>query len=185
MKSKFDPQIHHRRSIRLQDYDYASEGAYFVTTVTQGRVCLLGEIVDGKMCLNRYGEIVQRWWNEIPIHFPNVEIGAFVIMPNHVHGVIFIIDQRTGEVFPPHNEPKPLHKPTLGQIIAYFKYQSTKEMNLANVTGTIAKFWQRNYFEHIIRNDQELQQKTNYILDNPSRWRSDRENSTNRRSPGA
>ena len=115
MKSKFDPQIHHRRSIRLQDYDYASEGAYFVTTVTQGRVCLLGEIVDGKMCLNRYGEIVQRWWNEIPIHFPNVEIGAFVIMPNHVHGVIFIIDQRTGEVFPPHNEPKPLHNQALSR----------------------------------------------------------------------
>jgi REP element-mobilizing transposase RayT len=183
MKSRFDPQIHHRRSIRLKDYDYASEGAYFVTTVTQGRVCIFGEIVDGKMRLNRYGEIVQEWWNEIPIHFPNVEIGAFVIMPNHVHGIIFILDQRTGAVFPLHNGPKPLRISTLGQIIAYFKYQSTKEMNLADGTGTIAKFWQRNYYERIIRNEKELKQKTDYILDNPSRWHVDQENLT-KKSPG-
>jgi putative transposase len=185
MKSRFDPQKHHRRSIRWKSYDYAAEGAYFVTTVTEGRACLFGEIVNGKMRLNRYGEIIQKWWNEIPIHFPSVEIGAFAIMPNHVHGIIFISDKRTGDVLPPHNEPKPLLKPTLGQIIAYFKYQSTKEMNLADGTGTITKFWQRNYYEHIIRNEQELQQKTNYVLDNPSHWRSERENPTNRKSPGA
>ena len=91
------------------------------------------------MHLSEYGKIVQKWWNEIPIHFPNVELGAFVIMPNHVHGIIFIIEERRGEVLSPRNDPNhdnqnennkgaetaPLRKPTLGQIVAYFKYQST------------------------------------------------------------
>jgi len=191
--SKFDPARHHRRSIRLKGYDYASEGAYFVTIVTQGRECLFGGIVDGEMHLSKYGKIIQKWWNEIPMHFPNVETGAFVIMPNHIHGIIFITDERRGEVISPHNkevisppdnqksnntggenslqgrETLPLHKPTLGQIVGYFKYQSTKEMNGIDNTGTITKFWQRNYYEHIIRNEKDLQQKTDYIFDNPSR----------------
>jgi REP element-mobilizing transposase RayT len=93
-KTKFDPQQHHRRSIRLRGYDYSSEGAYNVTIVVQGRECLFGEIIDGQMYLNQYGEIVQKWWNEIPNHFPNVELGALVIMPNHVHGIIFITAER-------------------------------------------------------------------------------------------
>ncbi len=86
-KPKFDPTKHHRRSIRLKGYDYASEGAYFVTIVTQGRECLFGEIINGEMHLSKYGEIVQKWWNEISLHFPNVETGAFIIMPNHIHGL--------------------------------------------------------------------------------------------------
>lgn len=210
MKSKFDPQKHHRRSIRMKGFDYSSEGAYYVTIVAQGRECLFGEIVDGEMRLNEYGEIVQKWWNEIPIHFPNVELGAFVIMPNHVHGIIYIIEERRGEVLSPRDNPNgnnlndtnqggkmlpndipninnrdagklggetpPLRKPTLGQIVAYFKYQSTKEMNRIETPNAITRFWQRNYYEHIIRNEKELQQKTDYILDNPSRWDEDDEN---------
>ena len=176
MKPIFDPQKHHRRSIRLRGYDYASEGAYFVTIVTQERANLFGEIVDSKMRPNRYGEIVEKWWNEIPIHFLNVDIGAFVVMPNHVHGIIFILDILTGEVITTDDKPKSLRKPTLGQIIAYFKYQSTKEMNSLDNTGTVTKLWQRNYYEHIIRNHNELQQKTKYILGNPSHWKDDQEN---------
>lgn len=217
MKSKFDPQKHHRRSIRMKGFDYSSEGAYYVTIVAQGRECLFGEIVDGEMRLNEYGEIVQKWWNEIPIHFPNVELGAFVIMPNHVHGIIYIIEERRGEVLSPRDNPNannlnvgnqggaplpndipnninqdvsnwggetpnqggetpPLQRPTLGQIVAYFKYQSTKEMNRIETPNAITRFWQRNYYEHIIRNEKELQQKTDYILDNPSRWDEDDEN---------
>lgn len=210
MKSKFDPQKHHRRSIRLKGFDYSSEGAYYVTIVAQGRECLFGEIVDGEMRLNEYGEIVQKWWDEIPIHFPNVELGVFVIMPNHVHGIIYIIEERRGEVLSPRDNPNannlndtnqggkmlpndipninnrdagklggetpPLRKPTLGQIVAYFKYQSTKEMNRIETPNAITRFWQRNYYEHIIRNEKELQQKTDYILDNPSRWDEDDEN---------
>jgi putative transposase len=161
---KFDPQKHHRHSIRLKGYNYASEGAYYVTIVTQGRECLFGEIVDG--------EIVQKWWNDIGAHFPNVETGAFVIMPNHVHRIMFITNKRRGEVISPRNDPNQnnsfinqdlneiqggetlrLRKRTLGQIIADFRYQSTKEMNLVDDTGTITKLWQRNYYEHIIRNE--------------------------------
>jgi REP element-mobilizing transposase RayT len=197
-KSRFDPQKHHRRSIRLKGYDYSQEGAYYVTIVTQGRVCLFGEIIDGEMHLNAYGEIIQKWWYEIPIHFPNVELGAFVIMPNHVHGIIFIIAERRGEVLSPRDDPNrniqdayvdgtnksggvtpPLRKPTLGQIIAYFKYQSTKMMNLIETDKAITRFWQRNFYEHIIRNEQDLQNKTDYINANPSLWDEDDNNPRN------
>jgi len=208
MKSKFDPQKHHRRSIRLKDYDYASEGAYYVTIVAYGRECLFGEIIDNEMYQSTYGEIVQKWWDEIPVRFPNVDLGAFVVMPNHVHGIIVIPAQRRGDVLSPSNDPNqndlqitnnndvfyqteefmetnlknlggktpPLRKPTLGQIVAYFKYQATKEMNKVEDVQTITKFWQRNYYEHIIRNQKVLKQKTDYILDNPSRWDDDEEN---------
>lgn len=189
MKSKFAPQKHHRRSIRLKGYDYSSEGAYYVTIVVQGRECLFGEIIDGEMHLNEYGVIVQKWWDEIPNHFPNVELGAFVVMPNHVHGIFWIIDERRGEVVSPRYNPNnniqdvdlnstnnkgrgtlPLRKPTLGQIVAYFKYRSTKEMNRIETDNAITKFWQRNYYEHIIRDEKDLQNKIDYINSNPSLW---------------
>ena len=89
---KFDPKVHHRRSIRLQGYDYSQAGAYYVTIVTWHREFLFGEIANKEMMLSRYGEIVQKWWGEIPVHFPNVETDAFIIMPNHIHGIIFILE---------------------------------------------------------------------------------------------
>jgi putative transposase len=197
-RSKFDPQKHHRRSIRLKGYDYSTDGAYYVTIVTQGRECLFGAIVDGEMRLNEYGEIVKKWWNEIPIHFPTVELGVFVIMPNHVHGIIFITTERRGEVVSPHDNPNnniqdayggatyhqggetpPLRKWTLGQIVAYFKYQSTKEMNRIETEKAITKFWQRNYYEHIIRDEKDLQSKTDYIEANPTLWDEDDDNPQN------
>ena len=200
MKTKFDPQKHHRHSIRLRGYDYSQVGAYYVTIVAQDRECLFGEIIDKGMYLSKSGEIVLKWWNEIPIHFPNVETGAFVIMPNHTHGNIFIIEDHTGEVLSPRDiennnylgannkntnnqgrETLPLRKPTLGQIVAYFKYQSTKELNKIETDKAITNFWQRNYYEHVIRNEKELKQKTDYILDNPSRWDEDEENPLNRK----
>jgi REP element-mobilizing transposase RayT len=198
--SKFDPQKHHRRSIRLKGFDYSAAGAYFVTIVVQGRECLFGEILDGEMCLNEYGAIVQKWWNEIPIHFPNVDLGVFVTMPNHVHGIIFITSERRGEVLSPSNNPNndiqavdvdesnnldgdasqpPLRRPTLGQIVAYFKYQSTKEMDRIESNKAITKFWQRSYYEHIIRDEKDLQNKTGYIHANPSLWHEDDNNPKN------
>ncbi len=187
---KFDPQKpfdpaqdrHHRRSIRLKGYDYSQAGAYFVTVVAWHRECLFGEIRNAEMRLSRYGEIAQKWWNEIYVHFPNVETGAFVIMTNHVHGIIWIHGCRgTVSVLSDNvhhqtqgGETPPLR--TLGQIIAYFKYQSTKEMNLLDNTGTVTKFWQRNYYEHIIRNERDLQNKTDYIEANPMLWGKDDEN---------
>jgi len=185
---KFDPQKHHRRSIRLPHYDYTQAGAYFVTIVAWHRECLFGEIRNGEMMLSRYGEIVQKWWTEIPVHFPNVETGAFIIMPNHVHGII-LIEERRGTVPVPDDdiyphikggETPPLRMPTLGQIVAYFKYKSTKEMNLADNTGTVTKFWQRNYYEHIIRDDIDLHNKADYIDSNPLLWDQDDENPANK-----
>ena len=145
-----------------------------------------------------YGEIVQKWWDEIPNHFLNVELGAFIIMPNHVHGIIFITTERRGEVLSSRDNPNkniqdmnmdginkqggetpPLHKPTLGQIVAYFKYQSTKEMNLIETEQAITKFWQRNYYEHILRDQKDLQNKTDYIEANPSLWDEDDNNPAN------
>ena len=132
------------------------------------------------MVLSRYGKIVQKWWDEI-----------------HVHGIIYILnrrgtvpvpkDYRANEISYNNNilpeiqggETPPLRKPTLGQIVAYFKYQSTKEMNLLDNTGTVTKFWQRNYYEHIIRNEQDLQNKTDYIEANPLLWDQDDENPIN------
>jgi REP element-mobilizing transposase RayT len=139
--------------------------------------------------LSRYGQIVQKWWAEIPIHFSNVETGAFVVMPNHVHGIIFIVNRR-GTVPVPDDktyhyilggETPPLRRPTLGQIVAYFKYKSTKEMNLLDNRGTVTKFWQRNYYEHIIRDEADLQIKTDYIQANPLLWDEDDENPINRK----
>lgn len=204
MKSKFDPQKHHRRSIRLKGYDYSSEGAYFVTIVAQGRECLFGEIVDGEMRLNEAGEMVVRWWNELPNKFPNIELGEFVVMPNHFHGIIFIMpnvgaDLRVcpdGERVCPDGEendspqkgehmgsPQQAGSPlrvSLSQMIQWFKTMTTNEyirgVKQLNWKPFIGKVWQRNYYEHIIRNEKELQQKTDYILVNPSRWDEDDEN---------
>ena len=91
---KFDPRIHHRRSIRLKGYDYRQAGGYFVTMVTQGRDMLFGEVVNGEMILNDAGEMIVRWWLELPNKFPNVNVDIFVVMPNHFHGIIFIMDER-------------------------------------------------------------------------------------------
>ena len=91
---KFDPKIHHRTSIRLQGYDYTQAGAYFITIVTQQRTCLFGNIIDGALALNDYGRIADKCWRAISEHFPHVELGEYVVMPNHIHGIIVIHDGR-------------------------------------------------------------------------------------------
>jgi REP element-mobilizing transposase RayT len=199
MAAKFDPNKHYRRSIRLKGYDYSQPGVYFVTIVTRQRECLVGEIMDGEMRLNEYREIVQNWWDEIPKHFPNVETIIFVIIPNHVHGIIVITGERRGTVPMPgvHEQTNvetthsggetpnrgemtsPQRAPTLGQVVAFFKYQSTKEMNALDGTGTFTKFWQRNYYERIIQDEREMAKIWNYIETNPLHWVEDDENPLN------
>jgi putative transposase len=170
---KYNPDIHHRKSIRLLGHDYSSEGEYFMTLCTKDKECVFGEIIDEEMQLSVIGEIAKQCWVEIPKHFQNIELDEYVIMPNHVHGIIIINPikhtQRRGEV------TSPLRKPTLGNIVAYFKYQSTKNINM--FTGTPGlNVWQRNYYEHIIRNEKDLDNTREYIYNNPIKWLFDEEN---------
>jgi REP element-mobilizing transposase RayT len=173
----YDTENHQRRSIRLKEYDYSQEGAYFVTICTHKKVCILSEITNGEMRLNKYGNVVIKCWLEVPHHFPNVEIDTFVVMPNHFHGILVIHDCR-GEVTSPTPkgaETAPLRRYTLGQIMAYFKYQTTKSINqICHTPGT--RLWQRNYYEHVIRNEHDLNDIRQYILDNPVKWDMDENN---------
>jgi REP element-mobilizing transposase RayT len=178
---KFDLQKLHRRSIRLKGYDYSQAGAYFVTLVAYQRDCLFGEIRDAKMVLNDLGTIADECWRAIPDHFQLVELGAHVIMPNHVHGIIIINDSDV--VGAQHAAPLPVPqsspyvKPgSLGAIVRSYKSAVTRRIGRElNATG----IWQRNYYEHIIRNDIDLQRITDYIEANPSRWNDDNENPVN------
>lgn len=118
-----NPTKHQRRSIRLKGYDYSQKGAYFVTICTCNKKCLFGKVVESKIVLNKLGQMFVKCWNEIPIHFPNVELDVFVIMPNHLHGIIVLTDYCRGGVPPPHwkgEATSPLREPTLGRIVAYF-----------------------------------------------------------------
>jgi len=168
-KSKFDPQKHHRRSIRLKGFNYSQAGAYYVTIVTYQRDCLFGEIKNDEMVLSNLGKIADECWRAIPEHFPNVELGAYVVMPNHVHGIILINNNHRKQP----NEPVP---GSLGTVIGSFKSAVSKRIGRQhNATG----IWQRNYYEHIIRDEKDLQNKTDYINANPSLWDNDDDNPRN------
>jgi putative transposase len=165
---KFDPHIHHRRSIRLKGFDYSSAGAYFVTIVAWRREMLFGDVVDGEVVLNDFGKIVAEKWQWLEAQYEYVELGAWVVMPNHFHGILVI---RRGDS---RIAPTPKIKP-LGRLIGAFKTVSTKHINLLrNTEGQVV--WQRNYYEHIIRNDREWENIHRYIESNPSMWAEDEEN---------
>jgi len=170
----YHPARHHRRSIRLRGYDYSQAGAYFVTICTNNRECLFGEVVDGEMRWNDAGRMVNKCWYEIPAHFPHVELDAFVVMPNHVHGIIvvgapFMAPHDSGAM----NQGAMNRAPTLGGMVRSFKAVATRRLRQA---GCSAFAWQRNYYEHIIRNEESLDRIRRYIADNPARWSFDREN---------
>ncbi len=176
MKMKYNPNEHHRRSIRLKNYDYSQPAAYFITICTHNRECIFGEIVDGKMVLIAFGEIAKQCWIEIPQHFPQVQLDAFVIMPNHVHGIIIINDVGAIHELPLQmNQNEFIHhrrKMLIPKIIGRFKMNLAKQINqIRQSPGT--SVWQRNYYERIIRNDYELNQIREYILNNPLQWELD------------
>jgi len=184
----FDPKIHHRRSIRLKGYDYRQAGGYFVTLVTQGREMLFGDVVNSEMVLTDFGKIVAETWQWLETQYPYVALGEWVVMPNHFHGVIFIVDNANDSPMDwdglrdgrggSRSAPTPMgavkRKP-LGRLIGAFKTVSTKNINLARKTEG-ATIWQRNYYEHIIRNEFELDRIARYIESNPARWNEDTEN---------
>jgi putative transposase len=240
---KFDPRQHHRRSIRLKGYDYTQPGAYFVTLCAWRRECLFGELLEGVVRLNPVGKIVETEWKRLPRQFPNIRLDAFVIMPNHIHGIIVIIESvratlsptpgtsSISQPFPNQSEethdgsplpqssespgspplfappvrathipapvasstaspmpidplgdharsplhashPKGLPSGSLGAVMGQFKSRATKRIwALPEYANT--PIWQRNYYEHIIRDETAWCRITKYIRHNPLNWQAD------------
>jgi putative transposase len=156
---------YYRRSIRLPEYDYGSEGYYFVTIVTAGRLELFGTIVDGEMLLSPEGACVERVWANLPRHYPRVSLDAFIVMPNHVHGI---------QILGPDTVAAGKRVP-LSEVVRGFKTFSAHRANaIRGVSST--PLWQRNYYERTIRDDHELQRVRQYIDANPAAWDNDAEN---------
>ena len=186
---KYDPHKHQRRSIRLQGYDYSSRGAYFITICTQNRQCLFGEIDEGKMRLTPLGKIVKEQWNEIPSRFTGIAMDEFIVMPNHIHGIINIVGAPlAGALIADGQNDMGAHAkgapargaPTVGTIIGAYKslcvHHTLKWIKQNEPNRILGKLWQRNYYEHIIRDENELNRIRQYIIDNPEKWEMDREN---------
>ena len=181
---EYNPEIHHRKSIRLKEYDYSQEGYYYVTICTKNMERWFGDVVNGKMKLSAVGEIVKKCWMEIPQHFDNAFVDVFVVMPNHFHGIVVIengfndrgyVNRCRGVACnaPTNVSPKPKSLPT---IIRSFKSAVT---NWCNKHDFSYFQWHRNYYEHIIRNEKELYYKRKYIMNNPLKWEIDENNPTN------
>ena len=209
---KFDPHLHHRRSIRLKGYDYSKEGVYFITICVKDRTCLFGEITDGEMVLNDSGKMVEKEWLALKNRFPNIELHEHVVMPNHFHGILeialgatLVVAQNTSDAQntpvgnntpvtqnhaeiqnelgngQSHDIGRPQgHAPTgktVGDMLDAFKSITTveyihgvKQLGWVPFSG---KLWQRDYYEHIIRNDRSYQTISEYITNNPSKWADD------------
>ena len=194
-----------RRTIRLQNYDYSQPGFYFVTICTSKKKRMFGEIVNDEMHPNEVGKVIQSTWNTLPERFPCVELDEYIIMPNHIHGVIVIEEtsisaprvshssnvperfkryMHANSAPPPHpvgrDKPGPyddasrLHHasalPALGEIVRTFKAVSTHDIRLSEKPNFA---WQTNYYEHIIRNDKDLDRIREYIINNPAHWEED------------
>jgi len=193
----------HRRSIRLPYYDYSQDGAYFITLISHARDRLFGEIIDGKMLLNEFGKIARNNWVKTPSIRPEVKLGKFIVMPNHLHGIIWISkgvsqyaptqssnqsekgvsqyaptqssnqSEKGASQYAPTKRAFRSPSKTLGAIIRGYKSSVTKEINIIRKTSG-SPIWQRNYYEHIIRNEIELNNISHYILNNPQNWGKDK-----------
>ncbi len=172
MVNPFDGEIHDRRSIRLKGYDYFQAGAYFVTICTHGRIPLLGQISGEEVSLTPAGLMISTTWHEIPAHYRGVDVDAFVVMPNHVHGIIVIQDL---------GRPQGVATTalSLGDVVHRFKTMTTRRYSEGVHRSGWSRFderlWQRNYFERVVRDDGELNMIRQYILSNPAKWEEDQE----------
>jgi len=180
---KYNPDKHHRRSIRLKEYDYSQPGWYFVTICTQNRVRLFGDIVNGRMVLNDSGKMVENIWNEIPQNYNNTKIDFYQIMPNHFHGIINIVgtDPRVcperEQTYTGQSQGIAL-KLSLPDLVKRYKSLTTKRfrdwLKQNDLPFFGVKLWQRNYYEHIIRDEQDLNRIRQYIVDNLLKWQDDK-----------
>ena len=200
-----------RRSIRLKGYDYSSPGAYFVTIVTQARLCMFGDVVEDKMCLNDAGAMAKAVWEALPRRFPAVEIDELVIMPNHIHAIITInepdatpsvgaslVDAQNAIRAPSNATPSVgaslvdaqnanhMRGVSLAEIIGAYKSITTVEyvrsVNLNGWQPFHGRLWQRSYYDRIIRDECELHRAREYIVNNPLKWALDSENPANHRT---
>ena len=209
----YQPKKHHRRSIRLKGYDYSQKGLYFITICCQNRICRFGDVVDGEMALNEYGQIAYNEWLKLSDRFSNFELDVFQIMPNHIHGIILLnnvsvvgaavgavgagftpaqIDLNTQNELDIKNNLDAQYDdniratarvaPTVYDIVGAYKSLVANgcleiwKSKWAGVTPVplMGKLWQRNYYEHIIRNEQSYQTISNYIINNPAKWTNDK-----------
>ncbi|MDK2910053.1 MAG: REP-associated tyrosine transposase [Bacteroidales bacterium] len=162
-------------STRLRGWDYRRDGYYFITICTKNRQHFFGEIANGVMVLNETGQVVQKYWYEIPLHFPHVQLDAFVVMPDHIHGIMILqstFDNRcnnkstNGDDAEPNYYSRISPKPqSLSTIIRSYKSICTKMIGVP--------IWQSGFYEHIIRNEPSLQKIRNYIINNPTMWNDD------------
>jgi putative transposase len=198
----YNPDKHHRRTIRLKGYDYSQAGVYFVTICTQNRDCLFGDVTSGEMQKNSAGEMIQKVRNELPLKYSDVAIDEFIVMPNHIHGIIILlvgagpcacplspcaIRQPEGNrLNPEEGQPQGVAPPArliLPDVVHRFKSFTTSQyrmnVTLNNWPPFPGKLWQRNYYEHIIRNENELNRIREYIINNPVQWPEDENNPVN------
>lgn len=189
-------KLPNRKSIRLKGYDYTSAGLYFVTICTQNREHLFGKINNGQMILNDPGKMIEKWYFELENKFSDIKCGEMVIMPNHFHCIIQNVgaDQRvcpntineqppiSGEHVgsPQPGSPQPGSSQPgspLSAVVQWFKTMTTNEyirgVKTKNWKRFDGKLWQRNYWEHIIRNDNSHHRIAQYIIDNPLKWEND------------
>ncbi len=162
-----------RKTIRLKDYDYSQSGAYFITLCSNGHECLFGNVIELKMETTDLGHAVVESWEWLSRQYPYVTLDEWVVMPNHLHGIIIIDGIEAGG-----SRTAPtgvLGQKGLGSLIGAFKTVSTKRINLLRNTPALA-VWQRNYYEHIIRDDREMDEIREYIVNNPAKWAEDKYN---------
>ena len=171
-----------RKSIRLPGFDYSQPGAYFITVCTRNRASILGDVTEGKLCLSAAGRLAQAVWEELPQHYPHVHLDAWTVMPNHVHGIAILksdsVDHVGADSVGPVGaglKPAPTQRHGLPEIVRAFKTFSARRINALQGTAGTA-LWQRNYFEHVIRDEAALDRIRQYIADNPARWHEDPEN---------
>ncbi|MBI3810731.1 MAG: transposase [Nitrospirae bacterium] len=185
---RYNSDIHHRRSVRLKAHDYSLAGAYFVTICTQNRECVFGEIQKAEMILNNAGRMVQNVWDELPVRYPGVQIDSFIIMPNHIHGIILLTGstQRRGESRIRPNQGDHKDRPygtlagTIGRVMQGFKSMTTRKY-ISGIRDNgwppfEKRLWQRNYYERVVRDDSEMHRVREYITGNPAGWLEDEEN---------
>jgi REP-associated tyrosine transposase len=158
-----------RSTLRLKNFDYSTAAVYFLTICTSERKTTLGAVREGMAQPSVVGRIVSACWFELPYHYARLELGAFVVMPNHVHGLISLRDSVGAGL-----RPAPTTA-TVSEIVGAFKSFSSRRIHATNASSP-KKVWQRGFYEHIVRNRDECERISRYVLQNPARWEFDREN---------